>query len=341
MAKLFDYDVPDAQRVRDVRKSFIMQIAMESPVISMMKKAPKPTSNIVEWPLKTYSAPRTTGVVDGTDVTSDEYENNQANKTMLGGRYQHFRRVPAVSNEADVMEQYGGVTDPMMDNVTDKTLEIWRDLEATILSDNESVASATGVASLLRGITRWLSNANARFTDTQTTPAAAYRTPVTSIVTGKALAANVSEDDFLNLLLNVSKARLKSTTLLGICTPDMRARADSYTRTDEKTTATNAPVYRFNHSDASEVSFEVKRFSSSQGNMDLMTHYYLPNDVDGNPVHVIALDKEKVEVGTVKAPAFRELPDLGGGRRGIIEAKIVLECLAPNAHGIIKAGATA
>ena len=147
MAQVYDYDIADAQRVRDVRSSFTMQIAMENPIVMRLKKAPKPKSNIMEWPLKTYDTPKTTGVPDGTDVTSSDYENNQANRTMLASRYQRIWRVPAVSDEADVIDQYGVHVDPMQDNITDKTMELWRDFEATIISDNEALASSSGVAS--------------------------------------------------------------------------------------------------------------------------------------------------------------------------------------------------
>ena len=204
MAQVYDYDIPDAQRVRDVKPSFTMLIAMENPVVMRLKKAPKPKSNIMEWPLKTYAAPRTTGVPDGTDVSTSDYENNQANKTMLANRYQRIWRIPAVSDEAGEIDQYAVTSDPMQDNIADKTMELWRDFEATILSDNEAVASAPGVASLMRGMIRWCSNANIRFTDAATTPAAAYRTPTGSIFTSRTLATDVTEDDFMALMLAVS-----------------------------------------------------------------------------------------------------------------------------------------
>jgi hypothetical protein len=341
MALLYDYSIADAQRVRDVRDSFTMQIAMANPVVMQLKKAPKPKSNIMEWPLKTYDTPKTTGVADGVDVGSSDYENNQSNRTMLANRYQRIWRVPSVSDESSDIEQYGVKVGTMEDNIMDKTMELWRDFEATIISDNEAVASSSGVASLMRGMARWISKADARFTDTATTPATAYRTPAANITVSKAASSNVSEDDLLNLMLNVSKARLTESDLLGICTPDMRLRADSFSRTDESVTTTKGAIYRFEQPDPEMVQFTVKRFNSSNGVLNLMTHYYMPLDASAALIHMLAIDTSKFELGTVRAPSFRELENRGGGRRGIVEAKFTLECLAPNAHGKIQAGATA
>lgn len=339
MARLLDYQILDPQRERDVRPSFTMQIAMTNPFIMRCKKAPKPRSNIMEFALKTFADPKTTGVIDGADVTSGDFENNQANRTMLTNRYQRIWRVPAVSTESDNMQQYNVTGSAMQDNVADKTKELWRDFEKTIMSDNEALPSSAGVASLLRGLSRWASNANASFTDAGTTPAAAYRTPAAQIVTGKTAATNVSEDDLLALLVSISKARLEENDTLGWCTADMRLRADKFSRTDENYSATTFPVYRFDQKKEGTIKFAVKKFESSAGSMDLMTHYYPPVSLDGNSViHMLAIVPELVEIGTVKAPSFRLLPDLGGGPRGIAEATFTLEVLAPNGLGIIKAG---
>ena len=339
MARLLDYQIADAQRERDVKPSFTMQIAMKYPFVGRLKKAPKPKSNIIEFPLKTFDAPKTTGVIDGVDITENDIENNQSNRTMLANRYQKIWRVPGVSDEAEDIQQYAVMGSAMQDNVRDKTLELWRDFEATIKSDNESVASANGVASLLRGLTRITSNADACFTDAATTPASAYRTPTGSIITGKAAATNVTEDDLLALILSISKARFEENDILCICTPDMRLRADKFSRTDENYSSSTFPVYRFDQKKEGEIKFAVKKFESSAGSADLMTDYYMPLDHGGQAVHLLACVPELLELGTIRAPRFRLLEDRGGGPRGICDAKLTLEYLAPNGLGVIKAGA--
>ncbi len=341
MARLRDYQIADAQRERDVRPSFTMQIAMKYPLISRLKKAPKPASNIMEWPLKTFEDPRTTGVADGVDITESDIENNQSNRTMLANRYQRIWRIPGVSRIANrVISQYGVQGTAQQDNIKDKMLELWRDFEATIKSDKESVASAAGpTASLMRGISRWASNDAGSFTDTPTTPASAYRCPAAHILGGKAAATNVTEDNLLQVMVDMASSRKEEQETIGLCTALMRLRADKFTRTDENVSASTSPVVRFDQKKEGEVKFEVKVFRSSAGALTLFSDYYMPLDTGAALIHMLIINPDLLEIGTVEAPYYTALEDRGGGPRGIAEATFTLECLAPNGLGVIKAGA--
>ena len=56
-----------------------------------------------------------------------------------------------------------------------------------------------------------------------------------------------------------------------------------------------------------------------------------------NMNHGALIDMEFAELRTHTAPFFRELPDLGGGPRGIIQAIVSLCITNPLAHGKIAA----
>ncbi len=341
MSQLLDTTFAATQRVRDVRQSFITLIGMETPVSSRIAKAPKPMSSTPEWPVKTYANATTGGVIEGTAPDySSVGENNYANKTMLLGRFQRLARFPYVSKEANLLgKQYAVPTDAFQDNVKDKTLELHRDLEATILSDNESVPAAAGAtASTTRSIPRWISKANARFTDAGTTPDTAYRTPASSIIVSKAAPANVTEDNIQSITASVATARKRaSTTFWGICQPAMKQQFTSFTRTDlNGQSGSTFPVRRFNQPDTETITMNVTRYESDFGPMDLMVSFWLDASV-----HFLLLDMDMVEVGYAQAPQFVELPFDGASRRGLIDALIVTEVLNPQAHGKVITGAVA
>ncbi len=103
MAQVLDTTISSTHRVRDVRESFIVQIGMETPVSSRLKKAPKPMSSTPEWPVKTFATAVTTGVIEGAATTSASDENNLANKTMLASRFQRIQRQPAASHSSKAL----------------------------------------------------------------------------------------------------------------------------------------------------------------------------------------------------------------------------------------------
>jgi len=341
MATALDTTYTSTQRVRDVRETFIQLIGMETPVLSRVNKAPKPMSSTPEWPVKTFADANTDGVLDGVDPDFGSVgENNFANKTMLLGRYQQKARYPSVSKIANLLaKQYAVKTDAMADNVKDKTLEHHIDLEAILLSDNESVLQVSNsTASKTRSIGRWISKDNSRFTDTATTPATAYRTPTASIVVSKAAATDVTEAEIQSLTQSVATARKRATTgFWGVCQPAMKSQFTSFTRTDlNGSGASTFPVRRFNQAADQTITMNVTRYESDFGAIDLMVSFRLDSSI-----HLLLLDMDMIEVGYAQAPKYEELPFQGGIRRGMVDSIIVCEVLNPQAHGKIITGATA
>lgn len=340
MAQVLDTTISSTHRVRDVRESFITLIGMETPVSSRLKKSPKPMSSTPEWPVKTYASASSAGVIEGTPVSSANDENNLANKTMLLGRFQRLQRQPAASKESILLaKQYAVPTDVFQDNVKDKTLELHRDVEYTVLSDNESVPASAGVtASKTRGIPRWVSNDDARFTDAATTPNSSYRTPTGSVLVSKAAASDVTEANVQSLTQSVATTRKRvSTNFWGICSPAMKSQFTTFTRTDLNGSSNSSfPVRRFNQTLGDTITMNVTRYESDFGAIDLMTSFWLDSSV-----HFLLLDMEMAEIGYAQAPQFTELAFDGATRRGIIDAIIVCEVLNPQAHGKAITGATA
>jgi hypothetical protein len=180
---------------RDVAKGFIEQINMDCPLTTMIPKKPAPLTSIHEWQLKTYTASRATGTIEGVKPVEGDFENNQLNKTMLASRFIKQSRAVSVTKEAKLMANQYSVANPLADNLADMTAVLYMDVETFLASDTEAVPPTQGsVASSTRSIGRWLSQANGRFTDTATTPVITARTPAASILVSRTTTSGTSTD---------------------------------------------------------------------------------------------------------------------------------------------------
>lgn len=329
MARAFDSDITSTRRVRDVKRTAIEKIAMKSPVFSSLKKGPKPKSSTPEWLVKTYADAVVTGVAE-KDVEAADFENNLDKTTHLKSRYHKRRRVPAVGDIAEESGvQYGVEGSLFKDNVKDKMKELYVDCEAVTLGDQEAVAgSGSTTASVTRGLSRWLSVHNDRFTDADTTPAAGNRIPAGSLLLNKAAPANITEDEIEGLLQSICETRKDDaeSPVKGLCSPAMRRRFSSFTKLGDQTSSL-LPLRRFTNKKEGVIDVRVTKYESDFGTIDLMTHYRLPSGV-----HFIGADMDMLELGVLRAPRFKELEDRGAGPVGIVDVIFVLMCLNPQAH---------
>ena len=322
---------------RDVRKGVIETIALDTPVTSTLNKAPRPLVTTPEWELKTYAARTAAGVIEGYEPTANDFQNNLANKTMLKGRFIKQWRPVAVTKEMKLMGNQYNRPDPLADNVMDKTKEIYSDVEFFLLSDTESVAPVSGTtASSGRSIFRWLSQDNSRFTDTDTTPATAYRTPAASILVSKTNASDVTETEIGALITSVATTRRKTgLRFVGLCTPLMRDQFDSFSRTDKSYTTSAFPVSRFSQTQG-KIDREVTFYKSSNGTVELITSF----DLDAT-VHFALLSPDLFSLGYAQGVKVNNEGASSQIEKRVIDVIYVPECLNPGAHGKVITGATA
>lgn len=327
-------------RVRDVRQQKIEQTAMDTPVTSMLPKGPGPESSTPEWILKKYNNARTTAVAEGETGAS---QNNIGNSVFLKGRYQKMDRNPEATKESILLvKQHGTKKNTFEDNVMDCYTELAVDIEATVLSDNESVPADNSnplakVASKTRGLLRWLSNANGRFSDAATTPDAAYRTKAAQIVASKATAADVLESDITGLVKETAKARKKGgNSFVGICTPDMIDRIGGFSIAKDAGAAfATFPVYGWEQK-LGEINREVLMIKTNLGRIALVPSFCLDESV----CHFVLLDKAMAELQYAQKPMLVKDPDKRTGERGALDVLFVNAVLNPQAHGKVIVGAT-
>jgi hypothetical protein len=322
---------------RDVRKGVTEVIALDTPVTSTIGKDPAPLETTPEWQLKTFASRTTGGVVEGYEPTANDYQNNFANKAMLKGRFIKQWRPVAVTKEQKLLGNQYNEPDPLAANVMDFTKVLYSDVEYNLLSDAEAVPPSAGVtASSGRSIFRWISNDDARFTDTDTTPTAAYRTPDASILVSKTNATDITESEIGALITSVAKTRRKAgLRFMGICTPEMRDQFDSYSRTDKSFTTSAYPVSRFAQKQGT-IDREVTMYKSSNGSVELMTSF----DLDST-VHFGLLSPDLLKLGYAQGVKVNNEGASSQIDKRVIDVIYVLKCLNPGAHGKAITGATA
>lgn len=323
---------------RDVRKGITEVIALETPVTSsIVKKGPAPLVTTPEWELKTFASRTTSGVIEGYEPVASDFQNNLANKAMLKSRFIKQWRPVGVTKEMKLMGNQYNRPDPLADNVMDKSKEIYSDVEYFACSDTEAVAPSAGAtASSSRSIFRWLSKDDSRFTDSDTTPATAYRTPTASVLVSKAAAADITESEISALITNVATTRRKAgMRFMGICTPLMRDQFDSFSRTDKSFTSSAYPVSRFAQTQGT-IDREVTLYKSSNGSVELMTSF----DLDST-VHFGLISPDLFEISYAQGVQVNKEGASSQIEKRVIDVIYVLKCLNPGAHGKAITGATA
>jgi len=294
----------------------------QTPFTSRIRKGAKPTNTHFEWQVDSYDAANTNGTVAGADVTT--FENAAKNRQRLGGRIQKFRRTVMVDDLAENVSVVAGVDSEMARAKAKKSVEIKRDMEAAFLSDNDSQQDNGVLPYLTRGMGKWISST----AQTDLPVAAAYLTPANSIWSGA--LTSFGEDQLRGVLQSRFEQTGMSDELVLFCGTNLKKTISDFTRY-EPTKASNTQLRRFENDDPTTISTTVDFYESDFGGIEISEpDLFLPDNNRG-----YAVDMRMVEMRVNRAPGYRDLPDLGGGPRGLIDCIVGLACLNPLAHGKI------
>jgi hypothetical protein len=305
--------------------------AKNTPLKSMIRKG-KPVGNtFVEWQADAYDATSTTGALDGADVSA--YEDAAANRARFGVYVQELRRTPKVNQMAEEISNVAGINNPDPQGVRGSTefarakakkiIEIGRDIEAVLLSDNETRQESGSDSYLTRGLGKWIQNGAQAV---QPVPAA-FRTPTASVYSSTMAAFT---EDSLRALLQSRWTQTGSTDeLYLICGPGVKNAVSDFGRY-QPDKASNGHVRRFNNEGAGKITSSVDVYEGDYGTVEVHLDNFTPTTGTG-----YILDMKMLELRTKGEPSYRDLPDLGGGPRGLIKAIIALCVLNPLAHAKI------
>lgn len=291
----------------------------ETPILSLCSKG-KASATYSEWTVDSLAAPATTGISEGSDVTS--FSDKFANRARLGNYIQLMRRDYIVSNLQQAVTSVGPANVAQAEAKSMR--EIKRDIEATIASNNEmTVENGAGTPYGMRGLGKWIDN-NAQATN----PVPAdYRTPSGSIIN-----STISESSFNSLIGSIFARNGEMNSLTLVANVALRQLISNFTRAQP----TNAGVtYHVNQDATSKaITLSVNMYDSDFG---------LVKIVNGNPS---CMPTGNTNVGYVLNPKYlgfntlipmgaTRLENQGGGERGFVDVAGTLCVKHPQAHGKI------
>jgi hypothetical protein len=303
--------------------------AHDCPVVSGAKKGAKPGNTLMQWQASAYDSAVATGTVDGTDVTSSDYQNPGANRAIVSNYVQIHRRVIRVSPLALEISNVAGLKDEMANGIASKLVEIKRDMETTYLSANDAQADAGGSTPYLtKGLGTWISTAGGSVLQVPS----AFRTPTASIET-TATTANITDTTVQDVLASIySETGSIKSFMMPLGRTLKRAFTDRLTGTRSVTDASNniaaTQVRTFNPQSGKKVSIVVDYFEGDFGTVALVPDNFMPAQTDG-----YVLDMSGIEIRYGKLPEVKDLPDAGGGPIKMLEAVAALIVHNPLAHG--------
>lgn len=291
----------------------------ETPILSLCGKG-KASATYSEWTVDSLAAPATTGISEGSDVTS--FSDKFADRARLGNYIQLMRRDYIVSNLQQAVTSVGPANVAQAEAKSMR--EIKRDIEATIASDNEmTVENGAGTPYGMRGLGKWI-----QATAQATNPVpAAYRTPSSSII-----ASTLSESSFNTMIGSIFAKNGEMNSLTLVANVALRQLISNFTRA---TPASAGVTYHVNQDATSkQITLSVNLYDSDFG---------LVKIVNGNPS---CMPTGSTNVGYVLNPKYlgfntlipmgaTRLENQGGGERGFIDVAGTLCVKHPQAHGKI------
>jgi len=291
----------------------------ETPVLSSAAKS-KASATFVEWTVDSLSAPVTTGVAEGSDVTV--FTDKFANRARLGNYIQKFRRDYIVSDLQNAVDSVGPAKIAQAE--AKAVREIKRDIEATLISNNDrTVEDGAGTPYGLRGLGDWIDSAGPA--DVPST----YRTPAGSIHA----SGTFNETVFNNLITSIYRVTGTSNGLTLVADTALRRVISDFARTSG---SSDYSVRRVAYEGGeATIKLSVELYESDHGIVSI---------VNMNPD--CAPDTTNKDTGYLVNPEFygvaeliplgsTRLPNLGGGERGYVDCAMTLLVKHPGAHGKI------
>jgi len=299
----------------------------ETPILSSANKQ-RASATFVEWTVDSLSAPNTTGISEGADVTA--FTDQFAGRARLGNRVQKFRRDYMVS---DMQEAVDSVGPAKIAQAEAKAIrELKRDIEATLAGTQDSaVEDGAGTANALRGLGDWIDSAGPA--DVPST----FRTPAASIV-------DVTDDVFAESELNglissIFKVTGTSDNLMLVADTALRTDISDFARIGG---VSGDSVRSVNYDgNSGSIKLSVDLYQSDHGIVSVVNANpdCMPTQAGQAGMSGYVVNPEYYGVHELIPMGSTRLPNLGGGERGFVDCALTLGVYHPGAHGKITASA--
>ena len=308
--------------------------AKKTPLLSMIPKGKEIVNTTRRWQVDAYDAPNTSGIVDGTDVST--YEDAAENRQELEGRVQRLWRTPKTSTFTKVTDVAGiGKGMEFAKAIVKKTHELKRDVECLLGGDQESQDDNGTVPYQTRGLGKWISN----LAQSHEPVPAAFRTPSASIdTTALASLTPALVNSIMQSQSDQTGAEMTYALVCGSSLKKTFTNMVGYVATVSNFTA----ITRTERGSETAWTNNIQSFTGDFGTYDLVQSKWLGFNNATKAVDArrgYALDMDMLSLDFNQPWKFTELPDLGGGRRGLID--VILMLCVKNPLGLAKFAASA
>ena len=294
----------------------------ETPVLSSADRQRASATN-VEWTVDALSAPVTTGVAEGADVTA--FTDQFSGRARLGNRIQKFRRDYMVS---DLQEAVDSVGPAKIAQAEAKAIrELKRDIEATLAGTQDAATEdGAGTANRLRGLGDWLDSAG------PSDVPAAFRTPADSIKDQNGTA--ITEAEFNTIIASIFKVTGSTNNLMMVADVGVRQTVSDFARTTGSATDNVRSVNYDGNSGSIKLSVDL--YESDHGVVSIVNANpdCMPVTTPVNETAYL-VNPEYYGVHELIPMGSTRLPNLGGGERGFVDCALTLGVYHPGAHGKI------
>ena len=294
-------------------------------ITSLAGKAAKPGALFTEWGLDAYNTPAFPGEEEGEDVTT--FDNPAKKRARIGNYQQKFRRTWLVTEEQEETNT-AGIKDEVANAKARAFIELKRDIESAIASDQEM---QTTNPTKLRGLGTWI-QATAQAVNPVPT---AYLSPAGHINT--TVTASLSDADLNGVLQSVYEQSgndmARYTLVIG------PAGRSAITNLQRAVGGGAGNPYTVNQ-DAKEhkINLKVSEYQGDYGRIFVVPTLFNGRTDGGSLTNQAKargylIDPGMIDLRYMSLPKQKQLEDQGAGPRGFISAILTLCVKSPLALG--------
>ena len=308
----------------------------DTPKLSTFSKVGAQTNYLKEWQVDNLANVDFSGVVEGQDVTA--YNNESVNRARIGNYVQKFRQ-PWMVSDLQEASNPAGVTSEVAESKSKAMREIKRNIEAAIGSDNEMQADNGSVPYLFRGLGKWIQATAQSVNPVPSlflTPAASIDTTATGSLTEAAF------NDVFQSIFQVVGGKRSYSLFAG---PALKRAISNFQRATGSSGTTKTYMVT---QDASENKIDLN-VTIYDGDFHIVT--VIPDLFNGiltgaavtsatnqQKARGYVINPDLVGISYMIGMQAVELPNMGGGRRGFVNAALTL--MVKNPKGLGKFSAT-
>jgi len=385
MAQLFESDFQGSgggstgpSKREDLADYIALIDAKDTPLTSLAPKGQDLGNMFHRWQVDAYEVATTEGYKDGQDASTspsnkgategsgstnsithggtnaDDYapliQNHRRKSNELSNFGQYFRRATKVSPLAAEVTTPAGERDLLAAAVAKKTVELKRDIEATMLSNNAPNKEDSSTPYKTRGMGEWIKNLSSDETVDGSVYEADYSTPTGSIkdIAGTSNVNELTEGKLQDLLESIYGETGNSRSYDFICGTKVKRFVTELTSTSHEVVGANVdttpggdlqnpnsfgvttPRVRTFNQELGNTVFKntISVFEGDFGQLNIHVDNFMPTNYTG---YVIPMEMIEIRYGML--PRVQNIPNSGSGDGRIVEAVASLVVKNPKGFG--------